>query len=396
MTSTMKNTAPIKVLSISNLYPNNVKPTFGIFVENRLVELAKTQQVDIRVIAPIPFFPGLGLISAEYAARAQINKEAERRGIKVYYQRYLHIPKIGMFLQPFFMLLALVFAQWKLKKQGWQPQIIDGHFYYPDGFASVMLGHYLGIPAVVSARGSDINDYTQNPLLKMLITWTANNAAHNITVSEALREKIIALGISTTHVTTFRNGVDTSIFTLPQQLLDKALPNPVILSVGNLIPLKGHHIIIEALANIPNATLVIAGDGPEKQKLLDLAKALSVESRVVFTGRLGQSDLISQYQNASVLVLASEKEGWPNVVLEALACGTPVVATAVGGVPEIIQSGPVAKLSERTPNALADAITQLLKQNPTAKQCREHAEKFTWQATTQGILGLYKNIVGSN
>jgi glycosyltransferase involved in cell wall biosynthesis len=384
------------VLSISNLYPNNVKPTFGIFVENRLVELANTKEVDIRVIAPVPFFPGLRLISSDYAARAQIDKEAERRGIKVYYQRYLHIPKIGMFLQPFFMLMALVIAQWKLKKQGWCPQIIDSHFYYPDGFAAVMLGKYMGIPAVVSARGSDINDYTLNPILKKLIVWTAVNAAHNITVSEALRHKMIALGISPTHVTTFRNGVDTNIFTLTKEPTEHPQANAVILSVGNLIPLKGHHIVIEALSKIPNATLVIAGDGPEKQRLLDLAKASGVESRVVFTGRLGQSDLITQYQKAAILVLASEKEGWPNVVLEALACGTPVVSTPVGGVPEIISNGPVARLVDRSPKQIASTINQLLKEMPTAKQCREHAEMFTWKATTRGLINLYKNIVGGS
>jgi glycosyltransferase involved in cell wall biosynthesis len=167
--------------------------------------------------------------------------------------------------------------------------------------------------------------------------------------------------------------------------------------VGNLLAFKGHGVVIEALSQLPEYELIIAGDGPDRAAFEALAKECGVSARVRFVGSLGQHDLRRYYCAADALVLASSREGWPNVLLEAMACGTPVVATAVGGVPEIVTSRNAgAVLKERSTPALARAVRELLARPPERAATRRFAEQFGWGATTKGQLQLFRRMLAVN
>lgn len=383
----------MKILTLSNLYPNKVKPTFGIFVENRLKALLATGEIETMVVSPKPWFPLFRYLSSEYASLANIPAFEVREGIKVYYPRYLHIPKLGMLFQPFFMALCLWGLCRKLRKQGFNFQLIDAHYFYPDGVAASKVGKWLDTPVLITSRGSDVNEIARYPKAKEKMLQAAEYASHLVTVSEALRQKLISLGVAPNKITTLRNGVDLEKFrcSFDREALRKKLgvKGTRVISVGNLIPLKGHHIVIEAIEKIPDAELVICGDGPLLSDLKVLAGNLGLSERVIFLGRLGQDALIEQYQAADVLVLASENEGWPNVLLEAMACGASVVATNVGGVPEILAGTELGEICQRTPEDIARSIRKIMALDTQGEQARSHAEKFSWHETSAGQKRLF-------
>ncbi len=389
----------MKILTLSNLYPHKEKPTFGIFVENRLQALLATGGIETLVISPKPWFPLLKFISAEYAAAARLPAMELRQGVTVYYPRYLHIPRLGMRLQPFLMALRLRYLLRHLRARGFDFDLIDAHYFYPDGVAAVLLGNWFQRPVMITARGSDINEIATHAKPRAMILDAACQAAHVATVSEALRQKLIALGVPGENISTLRNGVDLVKFhpSKDRAALRKArgVTRLRVISVGNLIPLKGHDLVIRAMGAIPAAELVICGDGPELANLQSLVSSLNLGDRVSFTGRLNQGDLIEQYQLADVLILASATEGWPNVLLEAMACGTAVVATDVGGVREILEGTDAGVMCERTLESISLRLSQLLQALPDRESARKHAEKFDWQATSQNQKRLMAQAIGA-
>jgi glycosyltransferase involved in cell wall biosynthesis len=168
----------------------------------------------------------------------------------------------------------------------------------------------------------------------------------------------------------------------------------MLLSVGNLLAFKGHGLIIEALSLLPGCELVIAGEGPDRAAFDALARQAGVSARVRFAGSLSQHDLRRYYCAADALVLASSREGWPNVLLEAMACGTPVVATRVGGVPEIVKSLDAGVIVEqRSAAAIAQSIGSLLARPQARPATRRYAEQFGWGATTRAQLQLFRQIL---
>ncbi len=387
----------IKILTYSTLFPNHGKPTHGIFVETRLRHLVASGKVEARVVAPVPWFPSSHPCFGRYSQYADIAFREQRHGLKVYHPKYPVIPKIGMTVAP--MLLALAtFPVVKKIKKNFDFQIIDAHYFYPDGVAAALLARWLGIPLVITARGTDINLISQYVFPGKMIRWAAARAATVITVCQALQKKLLNLQVPQGKIVILRNGVDLQLFTPPENKAELkkqyGLTGLVFLSVGNLVKNKGHHLVIHVLTHFPAAQLYIIGDGPEKNSLEKLAEQLKVQNRVHFPGRVSQSELAKFYGAADALVLASGREGWPNVLLEALACGTPVVACKTGGIPEVITS-PVAGIliEKRSSDAIATALKELLLQNHNSTMVRMYAEKFSWDAVTQGQLEIFRNIL---
>lgn len=150
---------------------------------------------------------------------------------------------------------------------------------------------------------------------------------------------------------------------------------------------------ISALKSLPGMSLVIAGGGPERRGLERLVRELRLGDRVRFVGELSHESLREYYSAADVLVLASAREGMPNVVLESLACGTPVVATDVGGTKEIITCREAGRLlPERSAASVAHGISALLEEAPSREEARRHAEQFTWDKTTAALVGLLDEV----
>jgi glycosyltransferase involved in cell wall biosynthesis len=375
-------------------------PYLGIFVESRLRRLLSSGEAASMVVAPVPWFPLKRQMFGRYGAFARVPAEELRHGIPVLHPRYPLIPKLGMSSAPFLMHAGLRNALADLLRARFAFDLIDAHYFYPDGVAAVLLGRSLGKPVVITARGTDINLISQYRLARRWIRWAAQRAAGIAVVSEALRDRLIELGVPGSRIEVLRNGVDLELF-VPQDRaaarreLGLGTEGPVVLSVSSLVPLKGIELVIRAVAALRDATLVVVGEGPEASALRRLADALHLSERVRFLAPMPQQRLAVVYNAADALVLASAREGCPSVLLEALACGTPVVATAVGGVPEIIRESRAGRLvAERTPEALACAIRDLLADPPACAAVRAYAERFDWRPTTAGQIRLFQSILG--
>lgn len=381
----------IKILTFSSLYPNSANPSFGIFVENRLRELLKTTDTDAVVVAPVPYFFNLA-----YTENRNLEREEARHGIRVLHPRFLNIPKIGMNIAPLLMAVSVLPTILKLRKNGYRFDAIDAHYFYPDGVAAALLSKWLKIPLVITARGTDLNLIADYRIPKKWIKWAANKASHLITVSTALKNRLLALGVPSEKISVLRNGVDLELFRPPEDknvLRAKFdIKGKTLISVGNLVTLKGHDLIIEAIKDSPDFSLLIVGGGPEESKLKLLVEKYQMQNRVRFIERQTQTDLKDWYGAADILVLASSREGWPNVILEALACGTPVVATAVGGSPEIIGEATVGGLCHREPGALREAILQMDKAECFSESCRDHAKQYSWESTSLGQRNIFASI----
>jgi len=390
----------IRTLLFSTLYPSSVRPSHGIFVETRLCHLLASGKVETRVIAPVPWFPFRHAWFGEYAKHAAVPAYEERNGIRVAHPRYLLLPKIGMNSAPYSLARAGLAAAQKLIAAGFDFDLIDAHYFYPDGVAATMIGKVLNKPVVITARGTDINLIPRFPKPRKLILQAAEDCAAMITVCRALKDALIALGAPAEKIIVLRNGVDLELFHPEDRQTARAkfgVDGFVLASVGNLIPTKGHQLVIEALAAFPDAQLLIAGRGPYENRFRIFAKQLGVADRVRFLGVLSQSELRWLYSAADALVLASVREGWPNVLLEAMACGTPVVATAVGGIAEIVSSNAAGVLvEEHNAEAIINGIDQLRAAMPDRHATRAYAERFGWQPTTEGQLALFHQLVGSN
>ena len=389
----------MKVLLFSSLYPSTVRPIHGIFVETRLRELLKTGQVQAQVVAPVPWFPSKSPRFGEYAQFAATPRFEHRNGLDVHHPRYLLLPKVGMNLAPYTMALGALPTVRRLQREGFDFDLIDAHYYYPDGVAAGLLAKWLGKPFFVTARGTDLNLIPEYPFPRKLILKTASAASGSIGVCKALIDSLEQLGADPVKLHTLRNGVDLERFTpepreLARQRLGLQTQGPYLLSVGHLIERKGHHIAIEALVALPGVTLLIAGSGPEERALKSLASRLGVSDRVHWAGVVPQTELKWWYSAADVLTLCSSREGWANVLLEAMACGTPVIATDIWGTSEVVSTEAAGRLmARRDARALADAWHDLMSAMPARAATRQYAEGFSWNATTQGQLQLFESVV---
>ena len=381
----------MKILTFSTLFPNSEKPGHGIFVETRLRHLVASGRVESRVVAPVPWFPSTNPRFGSYARFAKAPQHEVRHGIPVAHPRYLVVPKVGMNLAPALLAQAAKPAIARMIDEGFDFDLIDAHYFYPDGVAAAMLARYFNKPLVITARGSDITLFPHYALPRRMITWAAKRADAVITVCNALRDEVVALGVEADRVVSLRNGVDLTLFQPTERT-----PNAMftLLAVGHLVPVKAQDLIIGALPLLPGVRLVLAGDGPDRAKLEALALELKVGDRVTFLGAVPQAQLRGHYGAADALVLSSSREGWANVLLEAMACGTPVVASRVYGTPEVVAAPEAGVLmAERSYQGVADAVNALRANYPDRGATRRYAERFSWDDTTEGQLRLFDNIL---
>jgi glycosyltransferase involved in cell wall biosynthesis len=388
----------MKVLVLSSLYPNNVWNHHGVFVEERMVHFAKHCGASIKVVAPVPYYPAIRIGSR--AKYAQVIRVEQRHGVEVIHPRYFMIPKIAMVLHGWFMYRALL-PMVKRMRQVFDFDVIDGHFLYPDGFAAVLLGRSLKKPVVVTARGSDINRYRHFPVVRRLLCHALDRAQAIVAVSHALKAAMTELGVPPEKITVVPNGVDRhKFYPMPKREARRLLGVPedgsLVLFVGNLTENKGCDLIIRAVKFLHNRSspsglaLAVVGDGPFRSHLERLVAALDLRAHVNLVGDVPHRELAPWYSAADVFCLASEKEGWPNVILESLACGTPVVATAVGGVPEIISCDEVGMLTERNDSAIAHQLAEALGRRWDKEAIVRHAEQYSWDRTSRALSEVFR------
>lgn len=272
---------------------------------------------------------------------------------------------------------------------------IDAHFAYPDGFAAVLLGKLLGLPVIVSARGTDINVYPSLRLIRPMLRWTLRNAAGVIAVSADLKKKIVDLGISETKVQVIPNGVDVQRFQ-PQDMsearkrLGLAEAGRMVVSVGSLIESKGHHLLIAAIAELAprfsDLRLNIIGEGVYRRGLEQLIHEKRLQDRVFLMGNRPNGELATWFSAADLSCLMSSREGWPNVISESLACGTPVLATRVGGIPELVVSPDLGSMVGRDIASIAQGLEENLSKKWNRQEISRKARSRSWDAVAEEVV----------
>lgn len=391
----------IKTLLFSTLFPSSARPVHGIFVETRLRELLKSDLVETQVVAPVPWFPLQHPTFGAWARMAATPAQEFRNGLQVHHPRYLLPPKVGQNIAAYVLAAGALPTIRKLIRDGFDFDLIDAHFFYPDGVAAAIIARKLNKPFVCTARGSDITLYRKFTTPNRLIRRALSESSANIGVCTDLVDQMVELGSDPAKSHTLRNGVDLVRFSVmnrqeARQQLGLPAQGLVLVSVGHLVEVKGHHLVIELLARLPGAHLVVVGSGPWLQRLQSLAQSLGVEDRVTFAGLQANDRLKTYYSAADALVLASSREGWANVLLEAMACGTPVVATRVNGTPEVVASPHAGRLADvRDVNHLHKALTGLLAEYPDQSQVRAYAELFSWEDTTRLQCELFASVIAA-
>jgi teichuronic acid biosynthesis glycosyltransferase TuaC len=394
----------IRIVTFSTLFPNPVQPTHAVFVENRLRHLIGSTRVVSQVIAPVPWFPAMAPLFARYFATyseyRRIPSRESRNGVSVLHPRFIALPKIGMTVAPGFLFMCALKSFRRLQSESGNFDIIDAHYFYPDGVAAILVGKFLRKPVVITARGTDINFIPRYAVPRAMIRYAARNAAGIIAVSQALKDALVGLGVAEHRIRVLPNGVDLVQFRPADREGARAalgLSGRVLLSVGLLIERKGHDLVIGALALLPACTLLIVGEGPQRAHLQDLAARLRVSDRVRFLGRIPHHELPAIYTAADALVLASSREGWANVLLESMACGTPVVASNSWGNPEVVSRPEAGVLMRQlNPEGVAIAVQDLFQNLPQRTETRRFAEQHGWDATSAGQLELFNEVLSDS
>jgi glycosyltransferase involved in cell wall biosynthesis len=388
----------VRLLVFTTLFPRPRAPHHGIFVLERLRHWRAATGGDAVVVAPVPFVPSV-LARGRFAEFGEVPAQEERDGFRVLHPRYLLLPKVSMTLAPLLLARAGVAAARRLVAAGERFDLIDAHYLYPDAVAASFVQRQLGLPLCVTARGTDVNFIPRHALPRRWLCWMLRRADAAVAVAEALRREVVALAPAGLECLTLRNGVDLRKF----RPLDRAAARaelcwtasaPIVLSVGHLIERKGHHHLIAALPQLPGVHAKIVGDGEWRERLAAQARAAGVADRVEFCGRIAHDRLHVAYSAADALALLSSREGWPNVLLESLASGTPVAATRVFGTPEVVRDETVGVLlDESTPAAVAAALRGLLAAPRDRAVLRAYAERHSWQETADGMEALFRRIV---
>lgn len=375
-----------RVLLFSTVFPNAAQPHHGIFVRERMRGLP--DDMEVRVIAPTPWFPFASGLRPGF--RPEVPAEESHDGMRVLHPRFLSFPGILKCLDGLLLFLSTLPALLRLRRE-FRFDVIDAHFVYPEGLAAVLAGWLFRVPVVLTERGM-LPLLAPYRLRRPQLRFALRRAARVIAVSESLRQDSLRL-VPEAAVRVIENGIDPAVFHPVDRIearraLGLAKYGPLLVSVGTLAERKGFHLVMEAMASLrhryPRLRFAIVGsDGPEGAmgaELRQLAARLEIGDQVVFAGSRGRDELALWYSAADAFVLASAHEGCPNVVLEALACGTPVVATPVGNVPELIAGPEVGFLVDREVPALARGIAAALDRAWDRERICARIASRTWGA----------------
>lgn len=394
-----KPARPLRVISIATLFPDRTRPNFGIFVERSLAAAAGQPGLDLTVVAPLGLPPWPFSLHPRYRALRHLPRVETWHGLTVHRPRFKLIP--GMAARNAAAVARAVLPIARAIKAEGGLDLIDAQFFWPDGVAAHQVAGELGLPFSAKARGGDISLWARRADTAPLLLGAANGAAGMLAVADSLADDMASLGMPRARIVTHHTGIDPAQFRPMDRREARAaqgLPAdaPVILSVGALIPRKGQDRVICALPLLPpDCRYVIAGAGPDRERLAGLAAAAGVQDRVMFTGAVPNADLPALYSAADAMVLMSASEGLANVWVEALSCGTPLILSDIPPAHEIIDAPDAGRISASTPADLAAAISAVLASPPdrTALSARTHA-RFSWDRNGAELAAYWRRIVG--
>jgi glycosyltransferase involved in cell wall biosynthesis len=387
----------LRVLAITKIFPNAAEPLSAPFNRQQFAALAR--RCELEVMATIPWFPGAGLLARWSSAGklAAVPRHEEIAGIAVSHPRTLFVPRLahGAWGPLYAASIAPAIRRYRGKVD-----VVLGSWAYPDGFAAVIAARLLGVPCVVKLHGSDINVMAKLPVPRRLISWALPRAARVVAVSRALADEVVLLGVPRDRVAVVMNGVDAALFRPRDRAAARGelgLPaGPLALFVGNLKEEKGVLDLARAwdrvARDLPDATLAIVGGGPARPAL-----EATLPPRATLFGPQPLAAIPTWLAACDVVVLPSHVEGTPNVVLEALACGRRVVASAVGGVPDVLTSATLGTLvPPRAPERFAEALTQALRTPYAPEAVAELGARGGWEASAAALHAVLAEAVGAS
>lgn len=394
-----------RIVVFSSLFPNTALPGAGLFIRERMFRVG--QRLPLVVVSPKPWFPGQGLIRLLHPHYRPMPPRREvQAGFTVFFPRFLAIPGLFRNLDGLFMALGSFLTLRRLQREGYN--LIDAHFAYPDGYAACLLGRWLRLPVTVTLRGTEV-PHSHNPQLRSKLHAVFRQARKVIAVSDSLRRLAVSLGLPEGKGVVIGNGVDTAKF----QPVDRSaartrygLPQDakVLITVGALVERKGFHRVIDCIPALLDRHptlhyLIVGGASPEGNMEAELraqVARLGLSERVHFLGPIPPAELKWPLSAADVFVLSSSNEGWANVILEAMACGLPVVATDVGGNREVVAD---ARLGRIVPfgdhNALCDALDEALNQDWDRLAILAYARENDWDGRVTRLLQVFREATRS-
>lgn len=388
----------MRVLIATKIFPSARNPSMAPYNRHQFVALSRLCRAHLFV--SLPWFPGESLV-ARLRGRPQAStaSTAEVDGLRYRQARVFYVPKLGQAAAG--LSYALSLAPHALKLRG-EVDVVLGAFAYPDGFAAVLLGKLLGVPAVIKLHGSDVNVISKSPLLRPLLAWGLSQAAAVVGPSQPLVDQAIALGADPRRARRILNGVDKALFR-PQNksacraALGISSPKRWLLFVGLMVDAKGCADLLAAFRELspalPDVELVMVGDGPELARY----RADSADLPVRFTGRRSHEEIATWIGASDVVTLPSWAEGTPNVVIEAIVSGRPVVASDVGGIPAVLnraELGQIVPAQDR--QALAAALRRVLAQPHAADQIAELAGFGDWDHSARELLSVLEAAVSEH
>jgi len=391
----------IRILSLSTEFPNPSEPGKGLFVRARLRAIAA--RTPLTVIAPVALVD-YAHPRNQYLAAFELPRRRRDDGIDVLHPRWLY-PPYGGWLNAFLLFARLLWPIARLQKRE-RYDVIDAHYAHPEGIAAVLAGRLLHMPVVITIRGSELRYRRQKQKIRW-IGWALRNAGRVIAVSAGLRQLALDLGVDPLRTAIIPNGINADVFfprgkSACRERLDVPMDDRVILCAGDLAELKGHHKVIRALKDLVDtgmsARLLIAGgvgrSGRYAATLREQVAQNGLQERVRFIGEVSQDTLAELMSSADVFCLASSSEGWPNVVNEALACGTPVVATDVGAVRQMIcspQYGSIVPIDD--PAALLLALRTAVSRAWDHDAISAWGRSRTWDDVASEVLEQVRAVI---
>lgn len=368
----------LHILVVTSRFPDGLRPNLGNFVERQTLELAARPGVEVQVVAPIGCAP-FPLSRVASRALEGLPEQEVWKGIPVHRlrfprSRYLPSLRPGALARR---LLPLA----KALRERFAFDVISAEFSWPDGPAAIAVGRALGVPVAIKARGMEFEHRAKAASTRRQLLASGLAAQSLLAVSGSVKQKMAAIGLPTERIAVHYSGVDSELFRPGDRAAARAklgISGPLLLAVGNLIPEKGHWLALEALARLEGATLIVIGSGPERSALLARAQRLGVAERLRLPGSLPHALLPAFFAAADVTVHPSFVEGFGNVRLESLACGTPLVTTAVGEAGRIVDRPAAGRIVDPDPQAIAEAVKSLLADPPPAEAVRECVREFNW------------------
>lgn len=396
-----------RLLIYSSLFPSTAEPNAGVFIRERMFRVGKG--LPIVVVSPKAWSPFDWLIRKFRPRFRPVSPRLEiQQGIRVYAPRFFSLPGVLKHWDSAFMALGSYFTLKKLQRE-FVFNHIDAHFGYPDGHAASLLARRFGVPYTVTLRGTEVRhsgDKRLNPKLRHVF----RTASKTLSVSDSLRQLAYAHGLEHDNGQVVGNGVDANRFVpVPKQEARRRFKLPddaqVLITIGGLVERKGFHRVIASLPALlqqhPNLHYLIVGgpcaEGDMTRQLIDQTAALGLTDRVHFLGSMPPDDLKWPLSAADVFVLSTRNEGWANVILEAMACGLPVIASDVGGNKEVVcqpQLGEIIPFDDAA--ALTNAISNALKTDWDRAAIIAYAQDNSWDNRVETLTRLFEQIQATN